>query len=69
MSVGWSTDGKTLALGSSDKTMINWDSDSGKILKTLKVQTDNVTSIAWSPDGKTLASGGGDGTIRLWGLP
>ena len=44
-------------------------STSGKVLKTLKGHTDEVTCLAINPNGQVLASGSRDRTIRLWSLP
>jgi len=64
-SVAFSPDGKTLASGSGDKTIMLWDLVSGKKKATLKGHTHRVSSVAFSPDGKTLASGSNDNTIKL----
>ena len=65
-SVAFSTDGKTLASGSSDRTIKLWDVATGQNTATLTGHTNEVTSVAFSPDGKTLASGSLDKTIKLW---
>jgi WD40 repeat protein len=65
--VAFSSDGQTLASGSSDKTIILWDVASGQpIGEPLAGHTASVLSVAFSPDGQTLASGSLDTTIRLW---
>lgn len=66
--VAISPDGKTLASGSSDRTVRLWDLNSGDELAVLSGHEDDVQTLAFSHDGKTLASGSGDYTIKLWDL-
>src|SRR5438270_7934063 len=55
-SVAFSPNGKTLASGSSDRTIRIWDVASRKQLgQPLRGHTDRVGSVAFSPDGKRLA--------------
>ena len=65
-SAAFSSDGKTLASGSWDKTIILWDANSWKQLKTLKGHTREIKSIVFSPDGKMLASRDFSNQIKLW---
>jgi len=65
-SVAFSPDGKTIASGSEDNTIILWDAATGEVRRQLKGHTNMVTSVAFSPDGKTIASGSYDDTIILW---
>ncbi|BBC22282.1 multi-sensor hybrid histidine kinase [Pseudanabaena sp. ABRG5-3] len=68
VSVSFSSDGKTLASGSTDKTIKLWNLETGKEIRTLKGHDNYVNSVSFSPDGKTLASGSTDKTIKLWNL-
>jgi WD40 repeat protein len=69
-----SPDGRRLATGSYDKSIILWDVESGEMLHRLyghewnmtslafspevRTHTDSISSVAFSPDGNTVAVGG-----------
>ncbi len=52
-----SHDGKIVAVGRADKTIIVWDSKTGNKIATLVGHTEMVDSVAFSPDGVQLVSG------------
>ena len=76
LSIAYSKDGKTLALGgtgSGGGIVELWDTSTNKLITSLNTLANNgVTSVAFSSDGKTLAVGGYNtsgeynGVIELW---
>jgi WD40 repeat protein len=60
------SDGRWLAAGLWDGTVLVWDLASGGTRRELKGHTRDVRSLAFAGDGKSLISGSDDGTARLW---
>lgn len=67
VSLAWSPDNRTIALGSSDKAVRLLDTQTGEV-QSLLGHTDIVYNVAWSQDGRTLASAGTDKSVRLWSV-
>ena len=66
LTIALSPDGKTVASGSSDKTIRLWDTHTQKTKAILQGHTERVLTVSFSPDGLILASGCQDGSIHLW---
>jgi len=68
--VGWSPDGRDLAVGMNTNEGISiWDSATGLQKKVIKRNNQNTTYRAeWSPNGKFLAWSSSAGLIRLWDI-
>lgn len=64
--LAWSPDGRTLAWGSNEKSIMLWNIETGILQRILEGHSGPVYSVAWSQDGQILASGSADKTIRLW---
>src|SRR5262249_41200268 len=73
--VAYSPDGRVLASGTTQGTVILWHPSSGKLLRTLIDNRPNLSSIAFSPDSRVLAvgryrqqHGRMSGEIELWDI-
>ena len=65
--ITFSPDGKTIASGSSDKTVRLWNLASGEAT-IWRGHTSDVYRGAFSPDGKRFATASEDSTVRLWSV-
>lgn len=66
--IGFSTDGKTVLLGTWAGLIHRWDVATAKELPPVKKHSCVVSGMHTLPDGHTLVSTGQDGTIRCWDL-
>jgi len=60
-------DGRKAVSGSSDKTCIIWDIDTGEVLNTL-THTSGITAVAITSNGGKVIFGSFDGTCTTWDL-
>ena len=67
-SITFSSDGTSLASGSSDMTIKLWDMQTGGVIKTLCGHLKQINSVSFSQDCTVIASGSDDCTIRLWDI-
>lgn len=61
-----SPDGRTVATGADDQTVVLWDVDTRRQLHTLRDHNAGLTCGAFSPDGKRLVTADGDSTAIVW---
>ena len=67
-SLAVSGDGKTLAMGQPDGSIILVDAGTGRRRRVLTAHSAAITGLVFSPDGATLASASDDRTAILWNL-
>ena len=64
--LAFTQDGKNLASGSEDKTVMLWNTQNGAERATLREHEGWITAVAFSVDGKTVASGDTNRVIKVW---
>jgi RNA polymerase sigma factor (sigma-70 family) len=64
--VAFSANGKVLASGSGSDLIQLWDTQKGKLIRSLQGVRHGARCVAFSPDGQTVAAGWKDGVVRLW---
>jgi WD40 repeat protein len=68
-SVAFGRDGKLLASGGKDGSVVLWDvATHQSIGQPLAIHRNEVWSLALSPEGPTLASSDNDGIVVLWDI-
>ena len=64
--VAYSSDGTTLAVGSSDGDILVLDADPLQLQGRFRAHRSAVTALVWLPDGKRLMSASDEGPVRVW---
>jgi WD40 repeat protein len=61
-----SRDGRHIAVGLEDRSVVLWDTTAGRPVRTFAGHDKPVLAVAFDPDGKHLVSGSVDSTAILW---
>jgi WD40 repeat protein/uncharacterized caspase-like protein len=62
----FSSDGRTIAAASGDKTIRVWEIASGRLLRTFRGHRADINKIAISSDGQTIVSASSDKDVKVW---
>lgn len=65
-SLCFSADGKLIATGSSDKTIILWRSSDGKQIRSLRGSSSGISHVEFNNTGSLILSLSNDGTYIVW---
>jgi WD40 repeat protein len=66
LSLAFAPDGKTLAAGTSEYTIVLWDVESGRRLHSLKTAFKDVMHLAFGGGGRVLVAASTDGRVTAW---
>ncbi len=66
LSVSYSPRGDSVATGGWMGTVLLWDPDAGRVLRSFAGHSTPVRGLAFLPDGRRLAAGASDGRVILW---
>ncbi|KAJ7171465.1 hypothetical protein C8R46DRAFT_993588 [Mycena filopes] len=68
VSLTFSPDTTSLAIGCQDRTVEIWSVSTGEVRRKLVGHRGPVCSVAFSPDGSRVSSASVDRTVRIWGV-
>lgn len=65
-SLAWKGDGHSLAVGTNDGSIIEWDPSTLTEQRRWSAHSGPIYALCFSPDGQSLVSGGADRALRVW---